>query len=66
MYESHIYITYITTQIFLVCVFPQRTSLGVMAVQIFSGLEMQKHGTGCGKLVMMPGTLLWLSDLAAR
>ncbi len=37
-----------------------------MAVQIFSGLEMQKHGTGCGKLVMMPGTLLWLSDLAAR
>ena len=44
----------------------QRKSLRAMVGQIFSGPEMQKHGTACGKLVMMPGTLLWLSDLAAR
>lgn len=37
-----------------------------MEVQISSGLEMQKRGTGCGKLVMTPGTLLWLSGQAAR
>lgn len=47
-------------------VFLQRTSLRATVGQIFSGLEMQKHGTACGKLVMMPGTLLWLSGLAAR